>query len=59
LKTIPGAPPIAQEHRVGCPFAGRCALTIDICRNVTPPEIAFEAAHVSRCHRAAEVGLAP
>ena len=27
LKTIPGAPPVAQEHREGCPFAGRCALT--------------------------------
>ena len=29
LKTIPGAPPVAQGQREGCPFAGRCALTID------------------------------
>src|SRR6202034_630170 len=43
LKTIPGAPPVAQIHREGCPFAGRCALTIAICRTVPPPEVAFNA----------------
>jgi peptide/nickel transport system ATP-binding protein len=59
LKTIPAAPPIAHEHNVGCPFAGRCALTIDICRTVTPPEVAFGPGHISRCHRAGEVGFAP
>jgi peptide/nickel transport system ATP-binding protein len=59
LKTIPGAPPVAQDHRVGCPFAGRCALTIDICRTMAPPEVAFGAGHISRCHRAGKVGLAP
>ncbi len=36
----------------GCPFAGRCALTIDICRTIAPPEVAFGAGHGSRCHRA-------
>jgi peptide/nickel transport system ATP-binding protein len=59
LKTIPGAPPVAHEHNVGCPFAGRCALTIPICRTMAPPEVAFGAGHISRCHRAREVGLAP
>ena len=59
LKTIPGAPPVAHEHHVGCPFAGRCALTIPICRTMAPPEVAFGAGHISRCHRAREVGLAP
>jgi peptide/nickel transport system ATP-binding protein len=59
LKTIPGAPPVAQIRGEGCPFAGRCALTIDICRAVAPPEVAFGAGHLSRCHRAGEVGLAP
>jgi peptide/nickel transport system ATP-binding protein len=58
LKTIPGAPPIKHENEVGCPFAGRCALTIDICRTIAPQEVAFEEGHVSRCHRAGEVGLA-
>jgi peptide/nickel transport system ATP-binding protein len=59
LKTIPGAPLVAQDHHVGCPFAGRCALTIDLCRTTPPPEVAFGAGHVSRCHRASEVELAP
>ena len=54
----PGRPPVAHEHQVGCPFAGRCALTIDICRTLAPPEVAFGAGHVSRCHRAGEVGFA-
>ena len=30
-----------ERHNVGCPFAGRCALTIDVCRSRTPPEVAF------------------
>ena len=57
LKTIPGAPPAAHEHRVGCPFAGRCALTVDRCWTATPPVVGFGANHVSRCHRAGEVGF--
>jgi peptide/nickel transport system ATP-binding protein len=58
LKTIPGAPPTELEHRTGCPFAGRCALTVNNCRTTPPPEAQFGAGHVSRCHRAREVGLA-
>jgi len=58
LKTIPGAPPTQREDRSGCPFAGRCALTVPICRTAPPPEVAFGLNHVSRCHRAAEVGAA-
>jgi peptide/nickel transport system ATP-binding protein len=57
LKTIPGAPPAAHEHSVGCPFAGRCALTVDRCWTTPPPEVGFGANHVSRCHRAGEVGF--
>ena len=57
LKTIPGAPPAQHEDRQGCPFAGRCALTVAICRTAPPPEVAFAPNHVSRCHRAREVGL--
>jgi peptide/nickel transport system ATP-binding protein len=58
LATIPGAPQLKHELRTGCPFAGRCALTVDICRRTPPPEVAFGASHVSRCHRAGEVGFA-
>ena len=57
LKTIPGVPPAAHEHSVGCPFAGRCALTVDRCWTTPPPEVGFGANHVSRCHRAGEVGF--
>jgi peptide/nickel transport system ATP-binding protein len=57
LKTIPGAPPAAHERSVGCPFAGRCALTVDRCWTTPPPEVGFGANHVSRCHRAGEVGF--
>jgi peptide/nickel transport system ATP-binding protein len=59
LATIPGAPQLKQERRTGCAFAGRCALTIEICRRTPPPEVAFGAGHVSRCHRAREVRFAP
>jgi peptide/nickel transport system ATP-binding protein len=57
LKTIPGAPPTSHEDRAGCPFAGRCALTIDICRSKPPPWVAFGGDRFSRCHRAGETGL--
>jgi len=59
LKTIPGAPPTQREDRSGCPFAGRCALTVARCWSEPPPEVAFGANHMSRCHRAREVGFAP
>jgi peptide/nickel transport system ATP-binding protein len=58
LKVIPGAPSVAQEYRAGCPFAGRCALTVDVCRTTPPPEVAFGASRLSRCHRAGETVLA-
>jgi peptide/nickel transport system ATP-binding protein len=56
LKTIPGSPPLHHEIGAGCPFAGRCELTIDVCRTTPPPEVAFGADRVSRCHRAREMG---
>jgi peptide/nickel transport system ATP-binding protein len=59
LATIPGAPQLEHERGRGCPFAGRCALTVDICRRTPPPEVAFGASHLSRCHRAGEMGFAP
>jgi len=58
LKTNPGAPSTEREDRAGCPFAGRCALTVEICWTAPPPEVGFGLNHVSRCHRAGEVGQA-
>jgi peptide/nickel transport system ATP-binding protein len=56
LKTIPGSPPHHREVGLGCPFAGRCELTIPECRAARPPSVAFAAGQVSRCFRAAELG---
>jgi peptide/nickel transport system ATP-binding protein len=56
LKTIPGSPPVHHEIGASCPFAGRCGLTIDICRTTAPPEVRFGADRLSRCHRAREMG---
>ncbi len=58
LATIPGAPPDELRDRAGCPFAGRCALTVEKCWTTPPPQAAFGAGHELRCHRAAEVGIA-
>ena len=55
LKTIPGSPPVHHEIGAGCPFAGRCELTLDVCRTTPPPEVAFGADRLSRCHRAREM----
>jgi peptide/nickel transport system ATP-binding protein len=57
LTTIPGAPPVGHDNRAGCPFAGRCTLTVDRCWTTAAPLVPFGANHVSRCHRAAEVGF--
>jgi peptide/nickel transport system ATP-binding protein len=57
LATIPGAPPGARDHLAGCPFAGRCALTVDRCWSTPPPVIPFGPNHASRCHRAGDVGV--
>ena len=56
LKTIPGSPPVRHEIGAGCPFAGRCELTIDVCRTAPPPEVRFAEGRISRCHRAREMG---
>src|SRR5580693_3124844 len=51
LKTIPGSPQLKQERRTGCAFAGRCALTVEICRRTPPPEVAFGVSHVALSSR--------
>jgi peptide/nickel transport system ATP-binding protein len=58
LRTIPGAPPVMHARQAGCPFAGRCALTVKVCWTMPPPEVAFGENRLSRCHRAHEVGRA-
>src|SRR5277367_1605821 len=57
LATIPGAPQATHGHHAGCPFAGRCALTIERCWTTPPPLVPFGTSQMSRCHRAGEVGF--
>ena len=55
LKTIPGSPPLHHVAGEGCPFAGRCEMTVEICRATPPPAVAFSGGRISRCHRAREM----
>jgi peptide/nickel transport system ATP-binding protein len=57
LKTIPGSPPRHRDIGAGCPFAGRCELTADVCRTARPPAVVFGADHMSRCWRAADASV--
>jgi peptide/nickel transport system ATP-binding protein len=52
LAEIPGLVPSLRQKIIGCPFAGRCPMTTDLCREVAP---AFEAKapdHAAACHYA-------
>ncbi|MGD1015167.1 MAG: ABC transporter ATP-binding protein [Roseiarcus sp.] len=51
LRAIAGVAPPSASALVGCPFAGRCPLTLDVCRTTPLPTIEFEAEHRVRCHR--------
>ena len=51
LRAIAGAAPSSAGAPVGCPFAGRCPLTLEACRVTPLPTIEFEAAHRVRCLR--------
>jgi len=51
LRAIAGAAPPSASAPQGCPFAGRCPLTIDACRAAPLPTVEFEAEHRVRCLR--------
>ncbi len=50
LPCIPGHVPSTEEKRDPCPFAPRCALAGDICRQQEPPLCAVGDGHVVYCH---------
>jgi oligopeptide/dipeptide ABC transporter ATP-binding protein len=62
LRQIPGAPPSMLGDRVGCPFAPRCPLAQDVCRETEPDLKVVESVtsedggHRAACHFAEEVG---
>ncbi len=45
-----GEPPPATEALRGCPFASRCSIVQDACREVTPPLEEKEQGHAVACH---------
>ncbi|MCD2513051.1 ABC transporter ATP-binding protein [Comamonas endophytica] len=53
LPTIAGSVPALGEMPPGCPFAGRCAHTIDPCTRQRPPAVRVDGAadHWTRCVR--------
>ena len=53
LPTIAGTVPDLADLPTGCPFAGRCALTIGACHAALPPAVALGAGHAARCIRLA------
>ena len=57
LQTIPGSPPDLANRPAGCPFAPRCFLAIDKCRE-TPPSLSVDDGHLAACWRTEEASAA-
>ena len=63
LVPLEGRPPSLTALPKGCPFAARCPIAVDLCREVEPPLVPHlaqertlgESAHVAACHRAGEI----
>ena len=56
LVPIDGTPPSLVDLPAGCPFAARCPLAFDTCREVEPALIAVGSAnHRSACHLAEKI----
>ncbi|SDM20737.1 peptide/nickel transport system ATP-binding protein [Oryzisolibacter propanilivorax] len=51
LPTIAGTVPELADLPPGCPFAGRCPLTIDACHDALPAPVVLGAGHTVRCIR--------
>lgn len=45
-----GEPSPATEALRGCPFASRCSMVMDACREVTPPLEEKQPGHAAACH---------
>ncbi|MFO1038638.1 MAG: ABC transporter ATP-binding protein [Geminicoccaceae bacterium] len=53
LPVIPGEVPDLRRAPVGCIFAPRCPIVMEVCRTVRPPDVSLADGHVARCHAAA------
>jgi oligopeptide/dipeptide ABC transporter ATP-binding protein len=49
LRSIPGAPPNLLVKPKGCPFAARCEMVMERCREEMPPFIQVELNHHAAC----------
>ena len=58
LATIRSSVPELVDLPPGCPFAGRCAFTVDACHTTRPPVVELSAGHRVRCLRLDEVAAA-
>lgn len=58
LPTIAGTVPELIDLPPGCPFAGRCAFTIDACHTTVPPPTLLAGDHTVRCIRLDAVAAA-
>ena len=56
LRPIPGSPPMMIGEPKGCPFAPRCPLAADVCRETEPEltQIGAATGHLAACHFAKE-----
>jgi oligopeptide/dipeptide ABC transporter ATP-binding protein len=59
LRAIPGRPPAPGEEAKGCPFAPRCPLVVDRCREEQPPLTALAADDRVACFVATGAVQAP
>ncbi|WP_431952041.1 ABC transporter ATP-binding protein [Actinacidiphila sp. bgisy167] len=61
LTPVPGTPPLLVDLPDACPFAARCPVVQDACREAEPPLLAIaqgdggEGQHMAACRRAAEI----
>lgn len=50
LPAIPGHVPSTEEYRDPCPFAPRCPIAQDICRQQAPDAVQIAEDHIAYCH---------
>jgi peptide/nickel transport system ATP-binding protein len=50
LEVIPGSPPDLREPPKACPFAARCPMARNLCREVAPPEVTLPDGVRVACH---------
>ncbi|MGV7029494.1 ABC transporter ATP-binding protein [Methylobacterium symbioticum] len=58
LQTIPGSPPDLSNRPPGCPFAPRCFLAAERCRQEMPPVAEIAPGHRVACWRTEEAAAA-